>query len=270
MRELGERKVIVRCEEREKPQVFRYIGEDYGKCLYIYIDLKKYSLGEEHFRLWRQVSEDGAIRALITEYYGGFQVYSRDLDHDAAEIGAFLQDVNPPNVFGAAELIGTIAPYLRGYRTETGQIGALRDLRMPESPDANPAEEGEIAEIAALVARDEAIGKPYGYDSLYRQYLERKRAGFGRNYIIRDAETGSVICHAGTYAELPELAIMGGVITDPAYRGQGYSKGVIASLCGQLLREGKQVFSFYYTVPAERMHEKMGFVKLTDWAKLIR
>ena len=67
-------KMIVECNNEDITSVFDYIGEDYGKCLYIYIDLKKYGIDDENFNVWIQYNENEDICAIISEYYGGIQI----------------------------------------------------------------------------------------------------------------------------------------------------------------------------------------------------
>ena len=70
--------MIIQCKDEDIETVFDYIGEDYGKCLYIFIDLKKFGLDDENFDVWIQYSEEGSICAIISEYFGGIQIYSRE------------------------------------------------------------------------------------------------------------------------------------------------------------------------------------------------
>lgn len=77
-------------------------------------------------------------------------------------------------------------------------------------------------------------------------FVKEKNDKFGRNYILRDEKTNEIVCHAATYAELPNLAIISGVLTPPKYRGKGFSKGTLAALCNELIMENKEIFSYFY------------------------
>ena len=46
--------MIIECTNNKIETVFDYIGEDYVKCLYIFIDMKKYGLDDENFNVWIQ------------------------------------------------------------------------------------------------------------------------------------------------------------------------------------------------------------------------
>ncbi len=262
--------MIISCKESDKDKIYEYIGRDYGKCLYIFIDLKKYPLDGDVFKAWIQYRDDD-ICAVITEYYGGFQIYSKDLDLDAREAAEFFKENGADKIFGAEELIDKLKAYFPDFEQELGIVGQLGTLTDEYYEDAYSAPLEELPEIVSIVAEDEGIGKPYGYDSLFTQFSERKQNDFGRNYILRDPENDNrIICHAGTYAELPELAVIGGVISAPEYRGKGYSKGTLAALCKELRDEGKDVFSFFYIPSATRMHYGVGFEKVCNWAKIMK
>lgn len=249
--------------------IFDYIGDDYGKCLYIFIDLKKYGLDDDNFNVWIQNNDQKEICAIISEYYGGIQIYSKEYNLIADEIVDFIKYKDSNVVFGIKETLNKIKDLMPEYSIELGTVSELSDIKVSPSDSVYSATIDEIAEIVEIVAQDENIGKPYGYESLYSQYCERKLSNFGRNFILRD-QNGEIICHAGTYAEIPELAVIGGVITSTDYCGKGFAKTTLASLCNQLKQEKKRVFSFFYIPSAEKMHYSVGFKKIGDWMKLYK
>lgn len=254
----------------DKQVVYNYIGADYARCLYIYIDLRLYELTGDNFSVWVQLNDSGKICCVVSEYYKGIQIYSRNNDLSIDELTEFLREKDPPNIFGAFETIALIRGDFTDYEEEPGIVGHLKELVMPVDKSVRKAEAGELEEIVRLVAEDEDIGKPYGFESLYEQYKERFEKKHGRNYILREKTSGKIICHAGTYAETDDVAVIGGVITAPEFRGKGYSKQTLAALCYDLKNEGKDVFSFFYIPAAKRMHYGVGFEKAVDWLKIYR
>lgn len=262
--------MIVKCNEKDMKTILDYIDEEYGKCLYIYIDLKKYGFSNENFNVWIQYNENDEICCIISEYYKGIQLFSKNCNLIASEISEFLIDNDSEVIFGMKEIIDIIKEYLPEFTEELGFVGKLTRNIYSISAEPYSASLNEIGEIVELVASDENIGKPYGYESLYEQYCERNIENFGRNFILRDNATNEIITHAGTYAEIFELAIIGGVITSIPYRGQGFSKITLSSLCNELQSEGKEIFSFYYLPSAKNMHNSLGFEEIGIWAKLIK
>ena len=260
--------MISRCFD--KKAIFDYIGKDYAYCLYIYIDTIKYELDGDDFSVWLQTDEGGRVCAIISEYYKGIQIFSRDNKFIKEELADFLKKKNPPNIFGAKATMVVIRDDFSAYVEEPGIVGKLKEVLIPFNPEVYSARLDELSEIAGVIAEDEGIGKPYGYDSLYKQLRERMENGMGRSYILRDKNSGDIVCHAGTYAETDGVAVIGGVITPPAYRGKGFSKQTLAALCHDLKDEGKEIFSFFYIPPAKRMHYGVGFEDVTDWIKLYK
>ncbi len=261
--------MIIKSENNVIGELFEYIGNDYGKCLYMYIDLKKYGLKFDSFKIWVQYTLDENISCLISEYHGGFQVFSKSNDFDAKEIANFIKEKTPTGISGMKKTIDKIHQYLPDFKQEIGSVAKLIELKYPPNINAYSVPIDELSEVAKVVSEDENVGKPYGYQSLFEQFCERKKDKFGRNFILRDSETNNIICHAATYAELPELAIISGVLTTPEYRGKGFSKETLAALCEELISEQKEIFSYFYILPAEKMHYGVGFEKIGDWSKLI-
>ena len=260
--------MIIQSNIEDINSIFNYIGDDYGKCLYIYIDLKKYGLGDENFNVWIQYNENKNICAIISEYYGGIQIYSKELDFIPNEIIEFIQNKDSNSIFAMKPILDTLHEFLPEYHQESGYVGELIEVKYPPNPDAYSASIDELPEIVKIIAEDENIGKPYGYESLYNQYYERKKENFGRNYILRDPKNNAIIGHAGTYAELPELAVLGGVITAVPYRRKGFSKKVLSTLCTQLKSENKRVFSYFYVPSGIKLHLSIGFEVIGEWSKL--
>lgn len=261
--------MIIKCNNDDKDKIIQYIAEDYGNCLYMYIDLIKYGLENENFHIWIQYDGD-QICCLLSKYYNGIQIYSKDYNFNEKEIVEFIIKKDPEIISGMKKSIDKIKNFFSNYSDEVGVIGELSKLTYTPNSNAYSASFEEMEEIANVVSQDEVLGKPYGYELLYNQFYERKKDKFGRNFILRDSSTNEIICHAATYAELPNLAVISGVLTTPLYRGKGFSKGVLSAICKELLMENKRVFSYFYIVSAEKMHYGVGFEKRGEWEKLTK
>lgn len=259
--------MIIQCKSKDVNNVFSYIGNDYGKCLYMYIDLKKYGLKNKNFNVWIQINNQ-EICCIISKYYTGIQIYSKSNNFIVTEVIDFIKKNNPSMISGMQRTIGLIQDSFPEYLSEIGTVGKLVELVYPPNSNAYLASFDELNEIVKIVSNDKNLGKPYGYDLLYKQYYERKKDKFGRNFILRDNITNEIICHVATYAELPELCVFSGVITSPKYRGKGFSKGTLAALSKELLGENKEIFSYFYIPAAEKMHYGIGFESIGKWQKL--
>lgn len=260
--------MITNCTIDNINHVFDYIGEDYQNCLYTYIDLCKYGLDNENFNVWIQYNENDEICCIISEYYGGFQIYSKNYDLIASEIIDFIKQNDCQGISGCKQSMEQIEPAFPSYHKTTGIIGKLEKLSYPPNNEAYSASLDEMEEISKIISQNENLSKHHTYKSLYKQFCERKKDKFGRNFVLRDKNTGEIICHAATYAETDNLGVIGGVLTTDKYRGKGFSKGTLSAICDELLNENKTVFSKFIIPPAIKMHYGVGFEKVGDWITL--
>lgn len=310
--------MYTKVTQKELAEVLDYYRQDRKNCLYSYIDLKKYGLGNSHLSVYidRGLVTDqgyadtlqaetmhdilkeadtsqagtadsaltaGALRCVLLQYYTGINVFSYKNNLDVPATVAFLQEKQPSMINGPLETLEKLYPYFREtYDFEAGYVTELlekpKDESMSETDESDaetqaefPVEkagEAELPEIAALICTDEGVGGTYTPEGLAAQLLERQRDGFGRNYFIR--QNGRIVCHAGTYAEVDDLAVVSGVITAEDSRGQNLADRVVSKLNKELLAEGKHPCLFYYTKSAARLYAKTGYAAGTGWAKLIR
>lgn len=310
--------MYTKVTQKELAEVLDYYRQDRKNCLYSYIDLKKYGLGNPHLSVYidRGLVTDqgyadtlqaetmhdilkeadtsqagtadsaltaGALRCVLLQYYTGINVFSYKNNLDVPATVAFLQEKQPSMINGPLETLEKLYPYFREtYDFEAGYVTELlekpKDEGMSETDESDaetqaefPVEkagEAELPEIAALICTDEGVGGTYTPEGLAAQLLERQRDGFGRNYFIR--QNGRIVCHAGTYAEVDDLAVVSGVITAEDSRGQNLADRVVSKLNKELLAEGKHPCLFYYTKSAARLYAKTGYAAGTGWAKLIR
>ena len=310
--------MYTKVTQKELAEVLDYYRQDRKNCLYSYIDLKKYGLGNSHLSVYidRGLVTDqgyadtlqaetmhdilkeadtlqagtadstltaGGLRCVLLQYYTGINVFSYKNNLDVPATVAFLQEKQPSMINGPLETLEKLYPYFREtYDFEAGYVTELlekpKDESMSETDESDaetqaefPVEkagEAELPEIAALICTDEGVGGTYTLEGLAAQLLERQRDGFGRNYFIR--QNGRIVCHAGTYAEVDDLAVVSGVITAEDSRGQNLADRVVSKLNKELLAEGKHPCLFYYTKSAARLYAKTGYAAGTGWAKLIR
>ena len=77
--------------------------------------------------------------------------------------------------------------------------------------------------------------------------------------------SGHIRSTALTNAETAELAMIGGVYTPPAFRGQGLSQAVCSALCNDLLTDSKQPILYWDTPAAGAVYRKLGFASVGKW-----
>jgi len=236
--------------------------------LYMLGNLEKHGIATDFCEFWGDFGEEdratGAPRAVLNRYMSGWSVYGMPdadwyglaavMDAHPAE-GTRLQD-NPGGV-------ATFLPYLRRYAAEQVSEEELMALR---AEDFRPAPLPVGCEVRRAMPAD--------LDSLAALYADaghmtRSRAGVERplRYTrVWVANIGGEICAAAlTNAETSGLAMIGGVYTLPAWRGQGLSQAVCSALCAELLSEGVQPLLYWDTPAAGAVYRKLGFHKVGVW-----
>ena len=257
---------MIKCTANDREYILDYIGKEYGKCLYMYVDLQKYGFENENINVWMQ-KKGNEIKAVVLQYYTGMHIFSRDGEFDKEDIVALINEMSPSMICGMEKTITKINNMVDGYELETGYVGQLTKLKEFDTDESVKATDEEVKEVAKLLSTDEALGAPYGFDLLYSQLKERQEEKFGRSYIYR--KNGEIIATASTYAEYAGVAVISGVMVRDDHRGEGLSKNVLSAICKELKKEGFDVFSYYYIPSAIKMHESVGFETLGQWAKLV-
>ncbi len=263
--------MIELCDNRNENVVINYIGKDYPKCLYLYLDIIKFGCQSDTTQTWIQ-SRNNEITSVVLAYHTAIHIFSRDNEFDILELADLLMKINPTIINARLETIKKIEPILKGkgFLSEFGHIGEWMedDTSWTQDKDIDLANENDIPQIADLLYEDEDIGASYVYEDLLHQIKERLDEGFTRSYVIRKGD--KVIAHVGTGAETDKVCTIAYTITAQDFRGQGLAKKLYNHACGILRKEGKRVFSVYYPENAYKFHHKVGFSDICKFGKLFK
>lgn len=248
--------------------VLNTIKDNYGECLYLYLDLVKYGTENPNIKVW--ISEiDNIIDSITLKYYTGMHIYVTKDDFGTNSLIKLINDERPTIICAKKSIIEKLQPLLEriGYKSE---YGAIRRLTAIEKGDEsgiikNPTPE-DFNKITELLLSDDDIGGSYTFKTMHDPIVERYNEKYGRNYIIKDGD--KVIAHAGTGAENEKLGILNYVITDPNYRRKGLANKLCTSVCYDLVEEGKDVFLINYSNESTALYDKLGFKLYCDWGKL--
>lgn len=250
------------------PRLLAYFEQDLKHCLYSYIDLKKYGITNPHLHIY-YTEKDGLVTATATEYYKGIQLFSLEETVDVPELLELCERLDVPMINAKRELIEYLQPHFPGFHSEFGYVAWMPALKPgADLTQATAAGVEDTLEIAKLICSDEGLGGHYIPEEFAEELADRLRENFGRNYVIKI--DGKIVSHAATYAELDNLAIVSGVITDESCRGMGLGYKTVSKLCSDLLDEGKRPCIFYFKREAEGLYRKVGFEEPTGWGKLSR
>lgn len=257
--------MLIKVNEYNIDNVFKYIGEDYCRCIYLYLDLKKYGTTDENINSWIQYKENN-ICCIILKYYDGMHLYSKKGDFLEYEIENLINNTKPTMICGETKIIEKLK--LNDYDYEKGSVRYLDQINYQEIEKVSKAEKEDFVQIGKLLYEDEDLGCSYKLEDLIKQLYERNTNGYTRNYVIK--ENGKVISHAGTGAENEKLAMLAYVITAPEYRGKGLAKKVCYAVCKDIVNEGRKICLINYSNESTRLYEQLGFKKYCDWSKLYK
>jgi GNAT superfamily N-acetyltransferase len=133
-------------------------------------------------------------------------------------------------------------------RLRSGGEAAIRCAQPPLPPE-------EARRIAGFVAR--FLPEEYLNAILLGEFSEEAcfTAGLG---LAGDSVLAT--CWSGWGREFPDIAVMGGVATDEAYRGQGLASAVVGAVCERFDSAGGRLLCLGTSNPAaRRIYERLGF-----------
>ena len=265
--------MIVKCNSNQQEYMIEdYIGDEYYKCLYLYMDLKRYGIDSEKIEVYIQLT-NGEIEAIFLIYYSCLHVFSRQNAFDLFEFWQYFKKIDFSMIYcerSTAEylwqgLFDEVSPF---FDMKFGWVARIDMVDKKDSGKAQVATDDDFFQIVSMIYEDEDIGKSYNIKELSRQLVERSKEGFSRNYVIKEGNL--VIAHACTNAEVEDIAVVAELVVNKEYRRQGYASDIWRSLCGDLISENKMVFSFYYSDGSRALHKKIGFKEVCVWTKIVK
>jgi len=260
--------MIINCNKDNQNDFIGYIGEDYPKCLYLYLDAIKYGCLSDTTRTWIQTN-NGEITAVVLAYHTALHIFSRNNALIVPELCNLVKAVKPTMVNATADIIKKLGTSLEqyGFLSEFGHIGEwMGTADKVKDDDVSIANGKDIQEVARLLYEDDDIGASYVFEDLLKQMQDRLKEGYVRSYVLH--KNNEVAAHVGTGAETNNVCTIAYTITSPKYRGQGLAGRLYNYSCSRLKSEGKRIFSVYYPESARTFHHKMGFVDICECGKL--
>lgn len=254
-----------RAVHSDKADIVRLLTKKILNNVYMYIDIVTYGLDNDFIKVWIR-REDGAIRQIILKYYNSFQIYADEEDYTGTL--ELILEHRPAMISGEAHTIERL--YREVSELYTEKYGVVLTQPYVESSARAPKPElavrEDMEEIALLVCTDEGIGGHYDFNELKDQFTRRYDDQTGRNWVIR--ENRRIVAHYATYAEAPGIAVMGGLIVSPKYRGRGYARSLHSFLANTLIKENKKPVLFCHDTDVLGMYLKLGANISSHYGKL--
>ena len=149
------------CHENDLDDILNYIGNRYGECLYLYLDMLKYGFDNENVNLWCQKSNN-IIQLIVLQYYTGMHVFSKNLEKiDFNDLLNLIESRNPTMICGMGPIIKELSKSLNNFNIEVGYVGQLKELKSFNSKNCFLATKDDLKDVAKFLSTDEALGKTY-------------------------------------------------------------------------------------------------------------
>ena len=83
--------MIIRCQSDDRDDILSYMGTDYGKCLYLYLDLMQFGFDSPEVSVWKEEAADGRIVAIALVYHTTAHLFSREGEVDSGAWAELLR-----------------------------------------------------------------------------------------------------------------------------------------------------------------------------------
>lgn len=266
--------MLIQATQDDKQRILGYLHPDLGNCIYIYMDVDVYSIGED-IDVWIQQESSGSILLVVMRYADCLQVYARESDaemvafKDVATIAKAL-DIN--RIHGPKWLIEALGSEITGgYEEEYGWVIELVWFRPLSIKGIEAVEAGvdDAQEIAELIVSCEELGTGYSSEILASQIAERIKSGMGRHFIVR--RDGRIIAHDCFSAITDEFVIGAYAVASPESDGSFVGQWLEAYMVNEMIApSGKRGFAFVEDYRRVKLFERMGNPIIGEFGKLLK
>lgn len=253
--------------EADRAQVVDFLASAPQLNLYLLGNLEKLGFANSICEFWGDViqqADSTKVRAVLNRYMTGWSIYGTAAA-DWAALGAIL-DQHPAGAERLQDNPGGIVsflPYLQRYQAASVKIEevmalAAADWQPIAAPKGVEIRRGTLADLPRL------IDFYANAEHMRRSPAAVERPLCDTRLWLAEADN-TILSAALTNAETCDLAMIGGVYTAVARRGQGLSQAVCSALCGELIEARKQPVLYWETPAAGAIYRKLGFHVTGQW-----
>ncbi|MBO4432115.1 MAG: hypothetical protein J5852_01150 [Clostridia bacterium] len=181
---------------------------------YILPNIINYGFNTDFFECFYAKNNSGSISFAATRYYNSAQVFCKENNPIVvSDFANLVKEKGIKRISGNSQFVKQLKIFLNDGVYEEGTVVVLDNNRKTDVQSLKPLEAKtmeEFKKIAELLMEDKSFAANYSVDLLSKQFYERRQSKNGRNYYISDSN-GVVLCHAGTYAECDDLAVISGL-----------------------------------------------------------
>ena len=259
-------------DEKTKSKLLDYIGEDFKKVPYLYLDLEKYGLGNDNVETWYYNYNDD-VKCIFLRYFNCLHIYTKNLNDNIENlIDNVINNLKPHTII----TIDKVGLYLENklfdkYKMIINKV--LDGTNVLPNGIYYKVEEAcrnDLSEVANLFLKSEHFQTIYTKDILLKQLESRYDSKFGRTFIVRDNE--KIVGSISTYGENKKFAILSGFIIDETFKKPGLAVSLAKWVSKVLGEEGKRSISInsFDNERSINFALKMGNVILADIYEFIK
>jgi predicted GNAT family acetyltransferase len=262
----GKKAMIRLLMEADRAKATVLLNKDPYHNLYLLGNLEKLGFSHELSQFWGDFSDDGAgvLRGVINRYMNGWAVYGLP-DADWPALGNVV-DTHPVKAARLQDNPGGVSSLLRFLKTYDCANLAIEELMALPPADFRPlpapkgvcVRRGVIADLPVLVEFYGNAGDMARTGQAVIRPLQETRLWLAE-------ENSRILSSALTNAETGQLAMIGGVFTQPGARNRGLSQAVCSSLCRELLSMGLAPVLYWQRREAGAVYRKLGFRPIGEW-----
>lgn len=260
--------------DNERARLMEYVSVEPEINLFIIGDVERFGLESENVEVF--VHEVlGQWDFILLRYMDSFLIYSPSEDYDAQSAAEFLhqQGADLNVISGKSELISRLLPHFPGWHGQETYMARLNRVQfLPELPKNTELRRMTADDAAAIISlniqidefRDSLIGRK---EQAIEELRFKLMNGAGRNWgAFCD---GALVSTVASAADNSISSMLVGVATLPFARKKGLASALVANLCAELLREGKQFVCLFYDNPAAgSIYRKVGFQEVGGYTMM--
>lgn len=256
----------------EQKELLNYIGDDYKKVPYLYLDLEKYGVGDENVNTW-YCKKNGEINGVFLLYYDCLHIYTKEiLENLDAIIVNIIDSLNPHTIITIDKVGVFLKDVLRDkYNPICSYVLDETDvITNGIGYKVEQAIREDLNQIADLFLQSEHYKRLYNKEVLLRQFEHRYDDKFGRFFKVCDE--GRIVGSLSTYGENDKFAIVSGMIVDSSYKKPGVAVSLGRYVNKVLREENKMNLGFVSedNIKSMNLTLRQGGKKIAEYYEFIK
>lgn len=259
--------MIKKCREEDRKMLKDYLNQKPVYHTFLLSDLDRYGFDKDYQTIYMQ-EENGDCVGVFLKYFNNFILAGDEEKLDYEKI-AGLATEEITTVMGKADIVRNTVKY----------VGRQVHMTYNNLYIHRGSEEQALKEHKVRFADSDDVDRIYeflmSFEEMKNLYSEKKmienriNSGEGVHAVIE--EGGRIAAHGNSAASADLTCMMGGICVKEEYRGKGYAKDIIRSLCREIHSQGKIPCIFAPEEPSYSIFQELGFEIYGRWgaARLI-